>query len=301
MGISGSNTNNQAESKSNKSCIKKAEDNQNDDIHEIKEVIFEAQTNEIDELKTYEHATCKIQFKKFQDGKILKGFGIGFFCEINDKNIPFNKALFTSSHILDKNNFAMNESIGLEYCGKITKINITKNRNILINEELNYTCVEVFDSDKITINKYFNIDKTLFNDKNFLIKREIFILQYTNDNLSYQCGKILDIKNNKIEFILPTKNAPSGSPLIKRYNNHLVIGLHYGSKEKETEMSSQKEEKSNDQYGCDLATPFDVIIQDIIDKLSKNDIYNKEFEINFIGKNLKKDDLEYYLPLIFKI
>ena len=228
MGISGSNTNNQTERESNKSSIKKAEGDQNENIHEIKEVIFDAKTNEIYQLKTYEQATCKIRFKTFKDNRIIKGFGIGFFCEIKDKNLPFNKALFTSCHILGKNNLTINKSIEFEYCGKITKINIRKNRNIFINEELDYTCVEVFDSDNINIYKFFNIDKTLFNDKNFLIKKEIFILQYTNDNLSYQCGKILDIKKNKIEYILGTKNAPSGSPLINKYNNHLVIGMLIG-------------------------------------------------------------------------
>ena len=113
MGISDSNTSNQTESESNKSIIKKAEGNQNENIHEIKEVILDAQTNEIYELKSYEHATCKIWFKIFKDREILKGFGIGFFCEIKDKYISFNKVLFTSSHILDKNNFTMNKSIEL--------------------------------------------------------------------------------------------------------------------------------------------------------------------------------------------
>lgn len=81
-----------------------------------------------------------------------------------------------------------------------------------------------------------------------------------------------------------TKNAPSGSPLINRNNNHLVIGMHIGSKGNETEIPSKKDEKSNDKYVYNLATPFDVIIQDIIDKLHKNDIFNTEFEVNLEGK-----------------
>ena len=66
-----------------------------------------------------------------------------------------------------------------------------------------------------------------------------------------------------------------------------------------------------------LATPFDVIIQDIIDKLYKNGIFRKnfkflticellrlynntEFEVNLKGKNLKNDDLELLSSINFE-
>ena len=50
----------------------------------------------------------------------------------------------------------------------------------------------------------------------------------------------------------------SGSPLIKRYNNNLIIGIHYGS---------EKLDKGN---LYNLATPLDIIINDIKYQLSKN-------------------------------
>ena len=52
---------------------------------------------ETDELYTYESALCKI---RINTGKEIK-LGTGFFCEINDNEIPFEKALFTNNHILN--------------------------------------------------------------------------------------------------------------------------------------------------------------------------------------------------------
>ena len=72
--------------------------------------------DESDELYTYEPALCKIEFKAFKDGKIKKGSGTGFFCEINNINIPFRKALFTNNHVLDENRIQINKKVEFEYC-----------------------------------------------------------------------------------------------------------------------------------------------------------------------------------------
>ena len=54
----------------------------------------------------------------------------GFFCEINDDNIPFKKGLFTNSHALNENAIENNKEIEFEYLKGIKKIKITKNRKI---------------------------------------------------------------------------------------------------------------------------------------------------------------------------
>ena len=113
--------------------------------------------DEIDELYSYENAICKIKFKIFINGEIKDGIGTGFFLEINDNNIPFEKALFTNNHILNKNSIEMNKEIVFEYCKEIKKIKITENRNVFTNEILDYTCIEIFDTDKI--NNFFKIGK----------------------------------------------------------------------------------------------------------------------------------------------
>ena len=223
--------------------------------------------NETDELYSYESAICKINFKTIKNGEIKDGKGTGFFLEINDDNIPFKKALFTNNHVLNKNSIEMNKEIVFEYCNKIKKIKITENRKAFTNNELEYTCIEIFDKDNI--NNFFRIDKSVFRDKNLLKNKEIFILQYPYGELSHDVGKILDIENNKIIHSVNTEEGSSGSPLIKRYNTNLIIGIHYGSK---------KDPILNNKYLYNVATPFDVIIKDI-----KYQLYNNKNIINYIN------------------
>ena len=153
-----------------------------------KEAVLDARAkpmakNEVDELYLYESAICKIKFKTFKDG-----IGTGFFVEINDGNIPFKKALFINNHVLNENSIKINKEIIFEYCKRLKKIKITENRKALTNEKLDYTCIEIFDADNI--NKFFRIDETVFNKKNLLINKEIFILQYPNGKLSHDLGII---------------------------------------------------------------------------------------------------------------
>ena len=245
----------------------KTENKQNQYIK--KEVDFESSPidiNEIKELYSNEPAICKIRFEVLKDGEIKNGLGTGFFCDIDNNDLPFRKALFTNNHVLDENRIKINKKIEFEYCGKNRIIEITKNRRVFTNKELDYTCIEIFNTDNI--NKFLNIDKAIFDDKNSLIKKDIFILQYPG-KLLFHIGKILDIKNNIIEHKIPTKSGSSGSPLIKRYNNNLVIGIHFGAKLK-IEKSEQNKDKSNENYECNLATPFDVIIKDIINQFKNH-------------------------------
>ena len=55
--------------------------------------------NETLELFSYKSAICKI---RFFIGNGQMGLGTGFFCKIYNKNIPFNKALFTNNHVLNE-------------------------------------------------------------------------------------------------------------------------------------------------------------------------------------------------------
>ena len=253
-----------------------------------KEALLEARAkpmtkNEIDELYSYESAICRIKFQNLKNGQILEGSGTGFFCEIDDDNIPFRKALFTNNHILDKNSIEINKEIVFEICNKIYKIKITKNRKVFTNERYDYTCIEIFNNDNFK--KFFKIDDLIFNNKNNLINKEIFILQYPYGELSHDLGTILDIKDNIICHSVNTESGSSGSPLIKRYNNNLIIGIHYGTEKDEI----------TDKYLYNLAIPFDIIIKDIKEQLSKSsknifDIQNNNeyrYRINLIYE--KKD------------
>jgi len=151
---------------------------------------------------------------------------------------------------------------------------------------LDYTCIEIFDSDNIK--KFFRIDDNIFNNKNSLIDKDIFILQYPLGELSHALGTILNFKDNLICHNVNTDNGSSGSPLIKRYNNNLIIGIHSGA-----------EKDVNDEYIYNLAIPFDIIIKDIKDKLSnyKKNIINTENIIeyrNIINLIYEKKERYYY-------
>ena len=227
--------------------------------------------DEINELYEYESSMCKILYQSIEEGKIVNKSGTGFFCEINDDNIPFKKVLFTNNHVLNENRIENNKEIEFEYLNEIKKIKITEDRQKFTNEEIDYTCIEIFDKDKI--NNFFRIDRTIFNNKNDLKNKEIFILQYPNgQTLSHDLGKIIDIKDNKIKHSVSTLRGASGSPLIKRYNLNLILGIHCGG---------DKEDKT-----FNYAIPFDIIIKDIKDQLfnNKKNIINNNKIIEYRNK-----------------
>jgi len=63
--------------------------------------------------------------------------------------------------------------------------------------------------------------------------KEIFILQYAHGgDLSNSSGIITNIENIRIKHSASTEEGSSGSPLIKRYNHNLVIGIHFGAEKK---------------------------------------------------------------------
>ena len=93
---------------------------------------------------------------------------------------------------------------------------------VFIDKELDYTCIEILDSDKIY--KFFSIDKSIFYDKNSLKNKGIMILKCPENNLSVDAGKILDIRNNIIEHNASTDSSSSGSPLINKINKKLMDG-----------------------------------------------------------------------------
>ena len=74
--------------------------------------------------------------------KILSGYGgSGFFCEIKVNN-KLMKVLFTNNHVI--NNLYSDIKIEHNREKKIIKLN---NRFKCTNEELDYTCIEIFEED----------------------------------------------------------------------------------------------------------------------------------------------------------
>ena len=108
---------------------KKNINNPNQLNNESKKIIKEISINgnpvnfeEINELNKYESSMCKIIYQCIEKGEIVNKSGTGFFCEINDDNIPFKKALFTNNHVLNENIIENNNEIEFEYLNEIKKI-----------------------------------------------------------------------------------------------------------------------------------------------------------------------------------
>ena len=218
--------------------------------------------DEIKDLYSNESSMCKIKVKNEKGNNVI---GTGFFCEINDKDIPFKNVLFTNNHILNEknkeNNIELSNEIEFEYLNKIKKIKMVKNRRKYTNKKIDYTCIEILDEDEIE--QFFKIDESYFNNINILKDKEIFILQYPNGGeLKHSSGRILDIKNNEIHHSSATYYGSSGSPLIKRYNNKLILGIHRGDVK-----------DINKKVLFNSAIPFNIIKKDIKSKINNN-IFN---------------------------
>jgi hypothetical protein len=190
---------------------------------------------------------CKIHILK--NGK--SGTGTGFFCSIRHSNLDLNIVLLTNNHVLDED--FLKEGNIIEYeCGNeiIKQIKITKERRIFTNKDLDYSCIEIFDNDKIL--NYFEINDDIINgniDK--ILNSEIFILQYPKGGeISFSQGNIVRIIENRILHSASTQEGSSGSPIILRNNqyNYKICGIHFGG-----------EESKN----CNFATSINKIINDM--------------------------------------
>ena len=203
-----------------------------------------------------EKSLCKIPYENKKGEKCQ---GSGFFCEFEFK-FPIKYALFTNNHVLNELNIKIGKTIHFEYLeksffsssyNKVQKeIKVTNKRKVFTNKELDYTCIELFESDDIL--DYFKIVSNIFKyDKNDLKDNDIFILQFPNGNdLSFSYGKILYLKDNTILHSASTEGGSSGSPIIRRSKKNSVIGLHYGGIQNE----------------YNLATCFDSILDNIKEK-----------------------------------
>ena len=234
--------------------------------------------DEILKLFHLEKSMCKIKSKTNSNKKIT---GSGFFCKLN--NFPIKYALFTNNHVLDESNIEIGKKITFEYLqhkknllfnssDKYIKkeIKIIEKRRVYTRKELDYTCIELFESDGIK--DFFEIDPDLFKyDNNSLKNKDIFILQFpSGEDLSFSYGTIRALKDNKIIHNASTEGGSSGSPIIIRSDDNYVIGLHYGG---------QHKDKNKTKYSFNLGNCFMSILNDIKSQILEQ---TKENEINCI-------------------
>ena len=225
---------------------------------------------EIDNLYKHEKSMCKIKMEIIVNNETYNGIGTGFFCSINIKDIPFKKVLFTNNHILNEQSIKVGKTIVFEFQKNTIDLEITQNRRCFTNENLDYTCIEIFEKDRFTnMVNFFKIEPNAYKNKDLLKNEEIFLLQYPfGGELSFSSGKILDIKKNILLHSASTCEGSSGSPLIRRYKNSFILGMHYGG------------EKANDEYvHYNHAISMDSIIKNMKTFLYDNNAIIAKFEI----------------------
>ena len=190
-----------------------------------------------------ENSMCKLE-GKFNNKKIE---GIGFFVQI-EKNfgIPFNKALFTCYHILPEELLKQNNFVHFNHKGIHKNINIKESlifsantnyldvhkgfdkRKIFINKELDYTFIEILDTDKIFEQEYELFKMDLLNS---IDSSDITILHYPNlEGLSFSLGNFIKKDNDNLYHNCYIELKNDGAPIINRKENKYIIGIHYGKK-----------------------------------------------------------------------
>ena len=202
-----------------------------------------------------ECSICHIYYESITDNEICLKKGLGFFCKIEDFKIPIKKALFTSNTILSEQYINKNPIIKIKYLNKIKEIPINKNRLYFTNSKLNYTLIEIFESDGIK--DFFEIDKIIFEENKSFKNEEIIILEF-GQKLSFCSGKIKYHKNNQLVYTASPKNDSSGSPIIRK-SNTMALGIHI--------------DMENNEYI--IGVPFGTILNDLNRQIEEEKKINK--------------------------
>ena len=221
---------------------------------------------ELSHLFKYEESMCKLRYHKIINNELSYVYGSGFFLAMDIRGLPFKKCLITNNHVLNEDFFKTNKEIEMEYINEIKIIKINK-REIYTDKVLDYTCIEIYDSDNIK--RFFLINQQiLINKIDKFINKDIFILQYPKgEDISFSEGKILPIYNEDIfAHNCSTLKGSSGSPIILREDS-TVIGLHHSS-------FNEKEKNKNNSYN--LSTSILSIIKNILKIRANNQIFIKQ-------------------------
>ena len=185
-----------------------------------------------------ENSICKMVNSDYKE--IL---GIGFFIPIDESfKLPFKSALFTCNHIFPEGFFNKNEYIYFIhnntkkqlyikerqiFSNNLNYLDFHENfgkRKIFVDKELDYTLIEILNSDYI-IDKKFELFKIeSLNQKNF---SDIAILHYPIDEgLSFSLGKFQKKNDDSLVYNCSTSLGSEGAPIIDINDNQSIIGIH---------------------------------------------------------------------------
>ena len=187
-----------------------------------------------------ENSICKIVNSDYKE--IL---GIGFFIPINQSfKLPFTKALFTCNRIFPKRFFNKNEYIYFIHKNTKNQLYIKESqvfsnnfnyldfhesfgkRKIFVDKELDYTLIEILDSDDIIDKGYELFKIESLNQKNY---SDIAILHYpTDEGISFSLGTFQKKNDDSLVHNCSTSLGSEGAPIINLNDNQNIIGIHSG-------------------------------------------------------------------------
>ena len=227
---------------------------------------------------------------KFFSCKIIlnnNSYGSGFFCKILSQKNQIIKVLFTCNHVLTENFLLSNNEIDIEFNNEKRKIVFKDNkRKIWMNEKLDYTCIEILNTDDIK--EFLQTDIEIFEEsynKN-LSKQEIFLFGYNKDEdenepkQGFESGIILGYNKKNKQFFAnynSTPGASGGAVLLKK--GHKLIGMHGGGS------------KENVIPKVNIIIPLNIILDDL--NSNKHSLYNiKTKNIINTKKNIEDKNKE---------
>ena len=161
--------------------------------------------------------------------KLITGCGTGFFCKITIKKKPI-KLLFTTNDVLNENQLKNGSKIKIKHNNILKYIEINYKRFTCTNEELNYSCIEIFEEDNFE--NFFEIDSNIFsnNPEEEYKKEEIKLIQFPKGKeIEILNGSIKHINNFEIIHNINSLRNSSGTPIILKNRNCSIIGIHLGS------------------------------------------------------------------------
>ena len=167
------------------------EDYEDYDINDIKlEKSDEKGMMDLKLIKEYiikaEKAICKLI--------LSDGYGSGFFCRIpyTENNNLLLPVLITNNHVLSKNIIESKSNIELLVDDEIKNIPLNKPRKKWTNEKMDFTVIEILESDNIDDFYYLddNILKKKYSNNIYLNKKVLIFAINTNQKIGFSNGKI---------------------------------------------------------------------------------------------------------------
>ena len=186
-------------------------------------------------------------------GKIMSiGIGTCSFVFFRQMNFKF---ILTNNHVVSKEFLTSYDNIVIEITKIKKEINLKKERVIYSNENLDFTIIQILESD--FIDNYLEIDDSIWNSN--YENQTIYCLEFPQGkDLKFDIGEIKEIKNGIIKHNVSTKHGSSGSPLIS--TDHKIIGIHKGYKKEKIKNGN------NEVYNCGI------FIKDIIMNIIENNL-----------------------------